>query len=194
LAVCACCSELLPEPAQEGELCAKCIRAIESGIDEGSPSPEQPTFARPPRPLGVTLLAIWNYFGGAVSIAFGLVALAGSRPMEVVVDALGHPGEDFSTYTFGVRLTIFGICAGLVGPVCYLIGRGLWRTKNWARQVTIAFSVLDLVLGGSTPEIWSRIISVITMWYLLTPGVKAAFGIPPAGQLHPSEVVQMKAT
>lgn len=166
---------------------------MESAIDVDSPSPEQPIFNRPPRPLGVTLLAIWQYFGAAVSIAFGLVSLAGPRLMKVVFDAFGS-GEDFSTYTFGIRLAIFGICAGLIGPVCYLIGRGLWRTENWARQVTIAFSVLDLVLGGSTPEIWSRTISVITMWYLLTPGVKAAFGIPPDEQLHPAEVVRMKAT
>ena len=63
----------------------------------------------------------------------------------------------------------------LTSLLSYAVARGFWTLKNWARVLTIGVSIFDLVIGGPHSKILGRIVSVIPIWYLLTPQVKAAF-------------------
>jgi hypothetical protein len=70
------------------------------------------------------------------------------------------------------------------------IAIGLLKLQNWARITTVVFSVLGLLgnlnglrggmAGGIVGTIIGLAINILIIWYMLQPGVKAAFGQPAA--------------
>jgi hypothetical protein len=96
-----------------------------------------------------------------------------------------------------------GIAGGLVAVVGFLIlafaalfiitGIGLMKLRGWGRIIQIilaALGILNTLRGittvfrsGSAPMVITIVIlayDIWVIWYLLTPGVKAAFGGQPA--------------
>jgi hypothetical protein len=124
------------------------------------------------RPTGVTILAILAFIGGAFGI-LGALALLGL-------------GFAFAGVAGGGLSFIFGIVL-LVLSILYLwLGWGFWNLNRTAWSVGlvvfgagIIISFIQLLLGYATITnlIVTIIINGIVIYYLLTPGVKAAFGV-----------------
>jgi hypothetical protein len=126
------------------------------------------------RPTGVTILAILAFIGGAFGI-LGALALLG---LGVALGGVVGAGGGLS-FVFGIVL--------LALSILYLwIGWGFWNLKRSAWSVGlvvfgagIIISFIQLLLGYATITnlIVTIIINGIVIYYLLTPGVKAAFGV-----------------
>jgi hypothetical protein len=124
------------------------------------------------RPTGVTILAILAFIGGAFGI-LGALALLGL-------------GFAFAGVAAGGLGFIFGIVL-LVLSILYLwIGWGFWNLKRsaWSLGLVvfgagIVISLIEMLLGYATITnlIVTIVINGIVIYYLLTPGVKAAFGV-----------------
>jgi len=150
------------------------------------------------RPMVVTMLAVLTWASSAYALLFGIVFMVAPRAVPAMLRTLDpwwHP--DSEIYQLDIRLLIIGalfICALLN----YLIARGLWRLRNWGRCVVIAFCVFDLVPSrriessalwplslwarGPVFELLSLCAALALVLYLLSPKLKAAFGVSGGGR------------
>jgi hypothetical protein len=126
------------------------------------------------RPTGVTILAILAFIGGAFGILGGL-ALLGFGLAFVGAGAAGG-GLGF----------VFGIVIIALSILYLWIGWGFWNLKRSAWSlglvvfgagILITFIEFLLQYASLTSLIVTIIINGIVIYYLLTPGVKAAFGV-----------------
>ena len=138
------------------------------------------------RPTGLTLIAVYHYLAAAF---LGLQA-CGLFVGGKVISMLG--GAD------AVLLPRTGFLIGVVGGTIFLVlallhvlaGYGVWSMQNWGRilaiilaVISLLFAVPGLVLTAMTMHVFIgsyrilRIgISLVIIWYLLKPEVKALFG------------------
>ncbi len=124
------------------------------------------------RPMGVTILAVLAIIGGIFGL-LGALALLGLGAMATGVDA----GLGGITLLLGVAFLVLAILE-------LAFGFGAWTLKPWAWTLGVASQVLSLILiviniatGSSiTSQIVGIIIAGVILYYLFTPGVKAAFG------------------
>jgi hypothetical protein len=124
-------------PSVPGELCMLCDHALESSDSSEDYVLQKPplvkTFLTTQRPLGVTILALWNYSVALVVLFSGLVFLGGPKALAGKPETLGFPGgNDPDFNAIGFRLLMFGLCP-LISYLAYLIGTAFWCCKNWAR-------------------------------------------------------------
>jgi hypothetical protein len=124
------------------------------------------------RPTGVTILAILAFIGGAFGI-LGALALLGF-------------GFAFAGAGVGGLGFIFGIVLLALSILYLWIGWGFWNLKRsaWSLGLVvfgagIVISLIEVLLGYAeiTNLVVTIIINGIVIYYLLTPGVKAAFGV-----------------
>jgi uncharacterized membrane protein (DUF2068 family) len=81
-------------------------------------------------------------------------------------------------------MTIFGIVVLAQSVLLLAFAYGAWTLQPWAWMLGVAAIVIGLVinalfiLNGSeiASQIVSIVISVVILYYLFTPAVKAAFG------------------
>lgn len=123
------------------------------------------------RPFGVTLLAILAVISGILSICGGLGSFF-SFGLGLVGSLLGI-GE-----AGGLGSGLYGLIWGIV---TILLGIGLWNLHRWGWLGTIFFQAINLLYAllaiFTPPHVpWiSAVISVIIIWYLTRPAVRAAF-------------------
>jgi hypothetical protein len=129
------------------------------------------------RPAVITMLAVFQFLGGATWMFLGVAVLSAFRvvPQEtqasgVVVSAL----IGFGFLGFGI-LQIAG-------------GVGLLKLKGYGRSILRFFSILGL-LGFPV----GTVISIVILVYLNTPGVKLLFSERPVQELSPTEYAQLVA-
>jgi hypothetical protein len=124
------------------------------------------------RPTGVTILAILAFIGGAFGI-LGALALLGL-------------GFAFAGAAAGGLSFVFGIVALALSILYLWLGWGFWNLRRSAWSVGllvfgfgILLSLIEFLLQYATLTnlIVTIIINGIVIYYLLTPGVKAAFGV-----------------
>ena len=124
------------------------------------------------RPMGVTVLAILAFIGGAFGI-LGALALLGL-------------GVAFAGYAGGGLSFIFGIVLLVLSALELYIGWGFWNLKRTAWSLglvvfgaSLIIQFIEMLLGYSAISsfIISLVIYGILLYYLLTPAVKAAFGV-----------------
>jgi|SRR5580658_638151 hypothetical protein len=131
------------------------------------------------RPLGVTLVGLYQILRGLIALLFGLSILlfAGLAARLVSLAAEGNAVETF--------LSGFGHLAGLVvivfGIVHMLAGYGVLQMQNWGRLLTLLFSAIGLVLvlpGVLHVNIFAVLfgaINAVCIFYLAMPPIKRAF-------------------
>jgi hypothetical protein len=131
------------------------------------------------RPLGVTLVGVYQILRGILGLLFGLslmlfTSLAGK------LAALASEGNATGRFFAG-----FGHFASLViilfAAVQLLAGYGVLRMQNWGRLLTLFLSAVGLVLlmpvlivVHGIPLVFG-IINVVVILYLAMPAVKRAF-------------------
>ncbi|HEY7738445.1 MAG TPA: hypothetical protein VIC63_05365 [Candidatus Limnocylindria bacterium] len=124
------------------------------------------------RPTGVTILAILAFIGGAFGILGGLALLG--------------LGVAFAGFAGGGLSFIFGIVILALSILELWIGWGFWNLKRsaWSLGLVVfgagvVIGFIELLLGYNsiTSFVVNLVITGIIIYYLLTPGVKAAFGV-----------------
>jgi len=103
------------------------------------------------RPTGVTVLAILYLINAAVSF-IGIVALVYlasqidffkpyPMPGQAFAQPMMEPSSFMSMITLGVSI-VFGV----IGGINVLIGIGLLKAKRWARNLAIAFAIINIII------------------------------------------------
>lgn len=132
----------------------------QSDVPKVGPAPIARIY-RPVRPLGITVIAIFNFVLSALLI---------------VVIALSVSNASTGDYSVAcIYLLPVVISVGL--------GIGLWRMLSWARNTAIVLYGVEgltaLLNAFSTPITYTSVLSFLIpigiIVYLLQPGVKAAF-------------------
>ena len=125
---------------------------------------------KPGRPTGVTILGV-------------LAVLAGIGGIIVGAAALGLSGLVASTYPGGAAVAaVIGGVFLILGILELVYGIGLFGGKGWAWTLAMIGSILNIVFGivsivfGSVGSIFGLIISILILYYLTRPHVKAFFG------------------
>lgn len=118
-------------------------------------------------PTGVRVLAVLGYIG-AVLGALCIVALTIAGSMFPFIGVFG----------------IFIIIPLLIQTILsFMIARGLYRAKNWARILLVVLSgiallsgIINLFMGASKLSIIGMLINAVIIWYLMfNESVKTAF-------------------
>jgi hypothetical protein len=145
-----------------------------------------------PRPLGVTILAVLLFLN--VGTYGALIVMAIHSPDQLAVLLQGMmPGSSVGPsplLQLGAFLPVFFLAIAIFMG---LLGRGLWRLKNWARIVVLFLVVASAAIGivevarnlsGMDATAWISAIaqiaiSVLVALYLSSAKVRAAFGKAP---------------
>jgi type IV pilus assembly protein PilA len=153
--------------AADAAFCGSC------GAQIASPGTDAPRELS--RPGIVTLLAVLQFIGAAVSLLAAVVMLAAT--------ALSY-GKD-EGQPLGVLLAILFGGLGAAELVC---GIGLLKLKSYGRTLQLVFSWVGL-LGFPI----GTVISLLILIYLNKPGLKVLFSGRPASQLTPDDWAQVAA-
>jgi len=122
------------------------------------------------RPFGITVLAVLALFGSLLGMCWPILAFTGSAILGGILGTIG---------------TLAGIFL-LLGPLLQLIfAIGVFNLRKWAwylglisSGITVTGVIINLIDGAPfLSAIWGSTIPVIIFIYLLTPKVRAAFGI-----------------
>ena len=127
--------------------------------------------ARPPRPTGVTLLAI-------LSILIGISALLGG----LAILALSALTSVYFSSTLGLVGDVLGSVVLFFGLIWLLVGVGFLGGKGWAWILGMIFSVLSLIgsVGSIIVDPPAAVVGLVIwglmLYYLTRPRVKVFFG------------------
>lgn len=132
-----------------------------------------------------------DFIFGALAAIAGLIVFAGGSLLSSM----------FSAANSGVGSGIAAGIGAILGVICLafaalliITGIGLLKLRGWGRIIAIVLSVLGVLnsirgfaggglhMGGSALvfQLVFLVYYVWSIWYLLTPGVKAAFAGQPA--------------
>jgi hypothetical protein len=138
------------------------------------------------RPTGVVLIAVYHFLAALMLALVGISLFAG--------------GTIFSAMMGGANSGVFaglGLLVGVAGGIFFLVfalvyaaaAWGIWTMREWRRILSIVMAVIslffslpglflmamsmNLFLGGY--RVLRLGISVLIIWYLMQPQVKAAF-------------------
>jgi hypothetical protein len=143
------------------------------------------------RPTGIVLIALYHFLS-----ALFLVFLAGSLAIGgSVLGAMFGAGHQNAMGGMGIGLLI-----GMVGAVFFVVfaliaaaaGYGIWRLREWGRILSIGLAAIALLIslpgffmmglhfslffGGF--RLFRIAISVLIIWYLVQPQIRALFQKP----------------
>ena len=131
------------------------------------------------RPFGVTLIFLYQIIRGLIGIVFGFFIVFYVGPTNKFVAAASQGNAVERT------MADFGHAAGLViigfALLHMVAGYGLLRMHNWARQLTLLFSVVELVLelpSALRGNLWALAfapLNAMCILYLAMPPVRRAF-------------------
>ncbi len=123
------------------------------------------------RPLGVSILAILGFIGGAFMLLTGAIFAAMLPTMSLYIHQMPQMASIF--IKFG---SIIFLVMGLVSLV---VSYGLWTGKTWAWWIYIVILVLGLISAilSLPPGITGLIINGVVLYYMTRGHVKRYFGV-----------------
>ena len=132
-------------------------------------------------PTGVKVISVLYFIGAGFSLLFGLLFMVGAgfvAPLLSKIPLLGPIGSGFLTGFF----ILLGIIIIGLGVLEFLIGRGLWKGKNWARITATIIAGIGVLSGlysiikGNYSSSLGLAINLLVGYYLLFSNeVKSAF-------------------
>jgi hypothetical protein len=140
------------------------------------------------RPTGVTVIAILQFLGAGVLLLGGLVFMLGMGAIGALMAQRGN-ASGLSMGMLAGMGAVIGVVMIVFAVLYGVVGYGMWNLKNWARIVTLVFTVLGAMiqLFGLLSSllhfhifalIWGSFwlgIHGLVIWYLLQPNVVQAF-------------------
>lgn len=125
------------------------------------------------RPVGITILAI-------LAILAAILGLIGGLAMAGIGSGMTAEGAAGS----GAAFTALGVGVIIVALIQLLYGIGMWKLQKWAWILAVIGSILNLIVAGIAligyeqyANVGGAVVSLIILWYLFRPHVKAAFGL-----------------
>jgi len=133
-------------------------------------------------PKHIQVLSIIFFVNAAVSILIGAVSLG---PLfYAVMNNQSDLIKDSDTMAQNLPLLGFNILLSLLSIlILILLGASLRKLKPWARQLTLAYSILGIIFflfnlfSGDGNLSLGIFVQVYTIWVLLRLDVKEAFGV-----------------
>ena len=116
-------------------------------------------------PIGIKILSILGYISGFIELIFGLLLFSGIK--NVLNNTVS-----FTSLISGF-ITLFGVILLIFGLISIILATGLWKGKNWARIVTLIFTILSIIgilssiLQGKFSNLISLTIEILIVYYLL---------------------------
>ncbi len=96
-------------------------------------------------PIGVKIISIVYQVAAAFLALVAVMLFVGSGSIVSYFDKIPILSI---IGTVGAGLFIFaGVMCLIFGILNFFIGRGLWKTKNWARVLVIIFSCIGVIIG-----------------------------------------------
>ena len=154
---------------------------------------------KPPRPAGVTILAVLAILGaialligGVAVIAVGLVigTYVGSQLTSSLASSGYSQLASLGAGTIAIILTVIGAVLLILGILYLAVGVGFLGGKGWAWTLGLIVSIVSIVIDivqiafGAFSNVLGVVIGIIIVYYLTRPRVKAFFGkggpMPPA--------------
>ena len=131
------------------------------------------------RPLGVTLIGIYQILRGVLGVVFGLSLLLFTG-LAAKLAALAAEGNAMGGVLHGLgRMAGLGIVVFALLHI--LAGFGLFKVENWARLLTLLLSAIGLVVllpvlivSHGLPLIFAAI-NAATIFYMALPPIKRTF-------------------
>ncbi len=133
------------------------------------------------RPLGVSIIAVWQYI---VAGLLGLLTLIAFFAGSVLADLVSGSGGGFNSGAATGIFVAIGIVLLLFVALFIALGIGLWRMKTWAQITTVIIYSLNIIttvlgmLGGGNAQasnIVGLLIAIAIVVYLVLPTTRAAF-------------------
>ena len=148
----------------------------------------------PPRPSGITVLAILHFVIAALVLPSGAlwIWVMGLLADPEIAAQAALPANLNEQVALLMRL---GKTAGWIlivfGLLKLVSGVGLWKLRNWGRRLTLGLAALAVLLslpgiadavaeGDPFSFLLGLLFGVgygVIVWYLLRPEVKRAFGV-----------------
>ena len=94
-------------------------------------------------PVGVQIISVWYYILAALCVLVGLFIIIGAN--AIISLLIESAPELESVLTGGVIIGVGLILIG-IGVLCFFVGRGLWKLKQWAKILAIIFAITGIVL------------------------------------------------
>ncbi|MEM2760690.1 MAG: hypothetical protein QXU32_12305 [Nitrososphaerales archaeon] len=137
------------------------------------------------RPLGVTVLAILYFINAAIAFT-GIAVFAYLASEMDFLEPYPLPGEAFAqpmvtTSFVSAIMVAVGIVLGVIGAINLLIGFGLLQGRKWARNLAIAFAIINIIFYSlSIPATFGASLAMVffngfILWYLYRAHVIAYF-------------------
>lgn len=131
------------------------------------------------RPLGVTLIGIYQILRGALGVLFGLSLMLFTGLASKLV-SLAAEGNAMERFLHGMgRMAGLGII--VFGLLHMLAGFGLLKMENWGRLLTLLFAAIGLMLllpvlivAHGLPLLFAAI-NAASIFYLAMPAIKRIF-------------------
>jgi len=131
------------------------------------------------RPIGVTLIAIYQVLRGLVGMLFacGILVSAGLALKLAAISAEGNALERWLQgmgHMLGISILVFGL-------IHVIAGIGLFGMKNWARLLTVLLSAIGLVLLLPVAIVTHGIplvfvlLNMVSIFYLAMPPMRRTF-------------------
>ncbi len=129
-------------------------------------------------PLGVKIISILYYILAVALVILGIGLLLGAGFISSLVSEIPV------IQTLGAGLFVFaGIILILLSVLIFLLARGLWKGKSWARIVVIVLSavgafqsLMGIMQGDIANSVFNLAVNLIIFFYfLLNKNVRKAF-------------------
>ena len=117
------------------------------------------------RPDGVTVIAIYELFTGAIGLLGGCAILV-FAVLPVVFSVSDATGLFWALFGLGIAL-ILALASGIVSVI---VGWGLLQLMPWARWAAIVLAIFGLLAFPI-----GTIVGALVIWYLLKDEVRLAF-------------------
>ena len=133
----------------------------------------------PIRPLGVTLIAIYQFLRGGLGVLFALLVWLASG-LASKLASLATEGNVVERLFAGAG-RFFEVALLVYALIHIVLGFGLLSQQNWARLLTIVFAAISLLtllprlIHPSPMALLVGVINIACIVYLLMPGAKRAF-------------------
>ncbi|HEY7983805.1 MAG TPA: hypothetical protein VID73_06535 [Ktedonobacterales bacterium] len=133
------------------------------------------------RPVGVTILAVLAIIGGILALCGGGALLLGGTALS---GALASSGATSGLASSGM-LAGLGALTLVLGVLDIVLGVGMLMLKPWAWLLGVVLEVINLIEAGAMvalkvsnigTQIIGIVVSLIILFYLFRPNVRAAFG------------------
>ncbi len=138
------------------------------------------------RPSGITVLAILYLINAAIALlAIGVMVWLLNQvnifePYPLPGNAYAQPVIEHSSF-IGMLTLAVAIVFGVIGGINALIGVGLLKARKWARNLAIAFAIINIIFYSiAIPASFGITLGMVffngfILWYLYRPQVVMYF-------------------